>query len=164
MRFLRRSIGVAAAAAMATVLLGSSTLAASGARTNGVTFFQGVKTCRGPNPTPPEIVCQITTSNVALLQGATIAYTSVPAIFGEPAPGRIDSDVSLTTVDPDAQASTADGHCTFYFATGTGVCTFNSGTHDLAGFHAVLSIGTVDAHAGTYSTIGKYWVGDGGDH
>ena len=163
MRFFLRSIGIAGAAVMAAVLLASSTLAANGARSNGVAFFQGVKTCRGPNPTPPEIVCQITTSNVAILQGATIAYTSVPAIFGEPTPGRIDSDVRLTTADPDAQPSTADGHCTFYFATGTGVCGFTSGTHDLAGFHAVLSIGTVDAQAGKYSAIGKYWVRESSD-
>jgi hypothetical protein len=160
MRSVARFIAAAAVAAAITLPMASSTLATvnGSSREAGVAFLQGVKTCSAPSTTPPQIVCRMTTSNVALLQGASVAYTSVPAILADPAPGRIDSDILLTTAAGTGQSS-ANGHCTFYFSTGTGVCTYRSGTRDLAGFHAVLVIGTIDPNAGTYSFIGKYWFG-----
>ena len=65
----------------------------------------------------------MTQSNVALLSGADIAYISRPPILGEPAPGRIESDILLTTAaTAGSRRSTANGHCTFYFSTSTGIC------------------------------------------
>ena len=158
MRTLARLIAGVSVAAATTLLMASATSATNASsRDAGVAFFQGVKTCEPPSATP---VCRVTTSNVALLQGASITYISVPAILGDPAPGRVDSDVLLTTAASTRQSS-AKGHCTFYFSTGTGVCTYRSGTHDLAGFRALFAIGTIDPNAGTYSVIGKYWFGSG---
>ena len=151
-------LAVAGVAIAVTLLVSVSALAASGrsATKDSPQFFQGVKTC-SPTANPP--LCVITTSNLALLQGASVLYFSVPPIFADPAPGRIDSDVLLTTAD---HQSTAYGHCTFYFSTGTGLCTYDRGTHKLAGFRAVLVIGTLSDT--TYSVIGKYLLGgDSGD-
>jgi hypothetical protein len=155
MRSLTRFIAGVGVAAATTLLMASATFATTNgsSRQTGVAFFQGVKTCAPPSATP---VCWITTSNVALLQGATVTYISVPAILADPAPGRVDSDIVLTTAASTGKSS-AKGHCTFYFVTGTGICTYRSGTHDLAGFHATLAIGTIDPNAGVYSVIGKYW-------
>ncbi len=146
---------VLGAVLVVTFFVASSTLAARSGSTSAdeTHFFQGVKTC-APQTEPPLIVCVITTSNVPLLQGASIAYISDPLIFSDPTPGRIESDVVLTTTE--TTPSTADGHCTFYFATGTGLCAYTRGTKSLAGFHATLVIGTISSSAGTYSAIGTY--------
>jgi hypothetical protein len=53
--------------------------------------------------------------------------------------GCIDSEVRLTAA---SRQSTAHGHCTFYFDTGTGLCSYSGGTRNLTGFHATLVIGT----------------------
>jgi hypothetical protein len=76
---------------------------------------------------------------------------------------RIDSDVVLTTdAATGAKQSTANGHCTFYLDTNTGLCTYQHGTHALAGFRAVWVIGaTTTAHV--FSVIGRYSIGDGND-
>ena len=138
-----------------SIIAGESAVSAGGPlSSSNSAFVQAVKTC-SLNQTVPQVVCQVTTSSVPLLQGATIAYVSDPAIFSSPAPGRIDSDVDLTLAVAKGNGA-AEGHCTFYFATGTGICHFSSGTGELAGFHAELSIGTVSQ--GTYSVIGKYWI------
>jgi hypothetical protein len=122
---------------------------------DAVHFFQGVKTCH-QNSAVPFVVCVITTSNVALLQNASIAYVSDPVVFSEPSPGRVDSDVVLTTTEPTP--SEAYGHCTLYFATGDGVCIFAHGTRSLAGFNATFVIGTISAT--DFSVIGKYSFAD----
>jgi hypothetical protein len=154
---LLRLVAAASVVLVVTILVVSSVLAArSGSNSaDEVHFFQGDKTCH-QNSSPPYIVCVITTSDVALLQGASVAYTSNPPTISDPAFGRIESDVVLTTTE--ATPSTAYGHCTFYFATGTGLCTYTHGTKSLAGFHATLVIGTNSD--GTYSVIGKYGFGD----
>jgi hypothetical protein len=87
MRSVARFIAAAAVAAAITLPMASSTLATvnGSSREAGVAFLQGVKTCSAPSTTPPQIVCRMTTSNVALLQGASVAYTSVPAILADPA-------------------------------------------------------------------------------
>src|ERR1700731_884324 len=99
MRPVARLIAAAAVAAAITLPMASSTFATvnGSSRTAAVAFFQGVKTCGPPTITPPQILRRITTANVAILQGASVAYISVPAILGDPAPGRVDSDVLLTT-------------------------------------------------------------------
>ena len=145
------------ALAMAIIALVAST--GSAASEENVHFFQGVKTCAPRSNTVPHIVCVLTTSNVAILQGASVAYVDDPLVFAEPAPGRVDSDVRLTTADG---SGSANGHCTFYFSTGTGLCSYRNGGGELAGFRAEFTVGTVDAKARMYSVIGKYWLGGNG--
>src|ERR1700730_14072339 len=78
-----------------------------------------------------------------------------------PAPSRIDSDVVLTTADG---ASTANGHCTFYMSTHTGLCTYQKGTHALKGFKAVWGVWALAAFVpGHFSVIGKYTIGEHDD-
>ena len=157
---IRRVVTVISVVAALTMLIASSTLAANGRsdRPKDVQFFQGQKTCAPIAPGIPN--CTMTTSNVPLLAGADIAYTSRPAIVGEPSPGRIESDILLTTVAAvGTRQSTANGHCTFYFATSTGLCVYSGGTRQLAGFRAQLVIGPT-AVPNVFSAIGKYWFGD----
>jgi hypothetical protein len=157
---IRRVVTVISVVAVLTMLIASSTLAANGRsdRAEGVQFFQGQKTCAAVAGIPH---CVMTMSNVPLLAGADIAYTSRPAIVGEPSPGRIESDILLTTVAAaGTRQSTANGHCTFYFATSTGLCVYSGGTRQLAGFRAQLVIGpTAVPSTNVYSVIGKYWFG-----
>src|ERR1700731_994132 len=124
MRQLMRFLAIVGGAVVLSALVASSTVAAKG---NSNTFFVGEKTCT-PHATPPLFTCVMSASNVPLLQDATVKYISVPATFPDPAPGRIKSDVVLTTADG---ASTANGHCTFYMSTHTGLCIYQKGTHAL---------------------------------
>jgi len=158
MRQFMRFIAVVGSAVVVSMLVASSTVAAKDGPKNA--FFIGQKTC-APHLTPPLFTCVMTGSNVPLLQGAAVKYISVPAIF--PGPMRIDSDVVLTTAAAaGAKQSTARGHCEFYFSTGTGLCTYQSGTHALAGFRAVWVVGpTTTAHV--FSVIGKYSIGGNND-
>ena len=157
MRQLMRFIAIVGGAVVISVLVTSSTVAAKGG--SDQRFFVGQKTC-APHATPPLFTCVMTASNVPLLQGATVRYTSVPAIF--PDPMRIDSDVVLTTAAATGvEPSTANGHCDFYFSTGTGLCTYQHGTHALAGFRAVWVVGPVAPHL--FSVIGKYSIGGNDD-
>jgi hypothetical protein len=160
---IRRVFAVAGVVAALTVVIASSTLAASGGsdRGSGVRFFEGQKTCAVSAGIPN---CTMTMSNVPLLAGANIAYISRPPIVGEPAPGRIESDILLTTAPTaGSRQSTANGHCTFYFSTSTGLCIYSSGTRQLKGFHATLLIGPSSVAPNVYTAIGKYWFG-GGDN
>jgi hypothetical protein len=154
MRQLMRFVAIVGGAIVLSALVASSTVAAKG--NSDTAFFIGQKTCM-PHTTPPLFTCVMTTSNVPLLQDATVKYVSVPAIF--PNPMRIDSDVILTTA---AGTSTANGHCTFYFSTNTGLCTYKNGTHKLAGFRAVWVVGpTGTPHL--FTVIGKYSIGGDDD-
>ena len=153
MRSILRLSAIGAVAAATIALFASSGSAASD---ENVHFFQGVKTCAPRTSTVPHIICVFTASNIAILQGATVAYVDDPIVFAEPAPGRVDSDVHLTTADG---SGSANGHCTFYFSTGTGLCSYQNGAGELAGFRAELAVGTDDAKARMYSVIGKYWLG-----
>jgi len=157
MRQLMRFIAVFAGAIVVSTLVASSTVAAKDGSKNA--FFVGQKLC-APHLTPPLFTC-VMSGNVPLLQGATVKYISVPAIF--PDPMRIDSDVVLTTAATAAgKKSTARGHCEFYYSTGTGLCTYQSGTHALAGFRAAWVVGpTTTAHV--FSVIGKYSIGGNND-
>jgi len=159
MHSIRRVFAFAGVVALLTMLIASSTLAANGRsdRGEGVRFFEGQKTCANSAPGIPH--CVMTMSNVPLLAGADIAYISRPAIVGEPAPGRIESDILLTTAaTAGTRQSTAHGHCTFYFSTRTGLCIYSGGTRQLAGFHAQLLIGpTAIPFTNVFSVIGKYW-------
>ena len=161
-RYLVVRVGVIAAVVLAaTLMVASSSFAAKRhvSSTSRVQLFRGDKACVA-NPTPPLVVCTYIHSNVPLLLNASVAYVSVPesqdvgTVFE-----RDDSDVVLTTaVLTGGRPSTAHGHCTFYANTGTGICTFGSGTQGLDGFHAAFSIGTNTD--GTFSVIGKYWFDD----
>jgi hypothetical protein len=153
MRQFMRFMAVVGSAVVVSMLVASSTVAAKDGSKNA--FFVGQKTC-AQHPTPPLFTCVMSASNVPLLQGATVKYVSVPAIF--PNPMRIDSDVVLTTVaTANGRQSTAKGHCEFYFSTGTGLCTYQSGTRALAGFRAAWVVGpTTTAHL--FSVIGKYSI------
>jgi hypothetical protein len=159
MRKLRRFIAVFGGAIVLSVLVASSTVAAKDS--SQTAFFVGQKTCH-PNPTPPLFSCVMTMSNVPLLLNATVNYISVPAVFPEPAPGgRIDSGVVLTTADATSKAT---GHCTFYMSTKTGLCTYERGTHALAGFRAVWIVGPLMPFvAGKFSVIGRYSIGENDD-
>lgn len=157
---IRRVFALAGVVAVLTMLIASSTLAANGRsdRGEGVRFFEGQKTCMASAGIPH---CVITKSNLALLAGADVAYISRPPILGEPAPGRIESDILLTTAATAGSGqSTANGHCTFYFSTSTGLCVYSGGTRELAGFRAQLIIGPTAVAPDVYSVIGKYWFGD----
>jgi hypothetical protein len=157
MRQLMRFMAIVGGAVLLSVLVASSTVAAKGGSDSA--FFVGQKTC-APHATPPLFTCVMTASNVPLLQNATVTYVSVPAIF--PNPMRIDSDVVLATAAATgAVQSTASGHCTFYYSTGTGLCTYQHGTHALAGFRAVRIVGPVVPHV--FSVIGKYSIGGNDD-
>ena len=158
MRQLMRFMAIVGGAVVLSAIVASSTVAA---KDNSKTaFFVGQKTCT-PHATPPFFTCVMSASNVPLLQNATVKYISVPATFPDPAPGRIDSDVVLTTADA---ASTANGHCTFYMSTRTGLCTYQKGTHALRGFNAVWVVGPLAPFVpGHFSVIGKYTIGGGDD-
>jgi hypothetical protein len=152
MRQLMRLMAIVGGAVVLSALVASSTVAAKD--NSDTAFFIGQKTC-APHATPPLFTCVLSTSNVPLLQGATVKYISVPAIF--PDPMRIDSDVVLTTAAATGEEqSTANGHCAFYFSTGTGLCTYQNGTHALAGFRAVWVVGPLMPHV--FSVIGKYSI------
>jgi hypothetical protein len=156
-RQLMRFMAIVGCAVVLSALVASSTVAAKG---NSNKFFVGQKTCT-PHATPPLFTCVMSASNVPLLQDATVKYISVPATFPDPAPGRIDSDVVLTTADA---VSTANGHCTFYMSTHTGLCTYQKGTHALSGFKAVCVVGPLAPFVpGHFSVIGKYTIGEHDD-
>jgi hypothetical protein len=109
MRQLLRLVGIVGGVVMLSMLVASSTVAAKGG--SDTAFFVGQKTC-ALHATPPLFTCVMTASNVPLLQGATVKYISVPAIF--PDPMRIDSDVVLTTAAAaGAQQSIANGTARF---------------------------------------------------
>jgi hypothetical protein len=148
MRQLMRLMAIVGGAVVLSMLVASSTVAAKGG--SDTAFFIGQKTC-APHATPPLFTCVMTASNVPLLAGATVTYTSVPAIFKNPM--RIDSDVVLRTT----AGSTANGHCIFFYSTATGLCTYQHGTHALAGFRATWIVGPVVPHV--FSVIGKYSIG-----
>ena len=158
MRQLMRFMAIVGGAVVLSALVASSTVAAKS--NSNTAFFVGQKTCT-PHATPPLFTCVMSASNVPLLQNATVKYISVPATFPDPAPGRIDSDVVLTTADG---ASTANGHCTFYMSTHTGLCTYQRGTHALAGFKAVWVVGPLAPFVpGHFTVIGKYTIGEHDD-
>src|SRR6202165_4424 len=138
MRQLMRFMAIVGGAVVLSALVASSTVAA---KSNSNTFFVGQKTCT-PHATPPLFTCVMSASNVPLFQDATVKYISVPATFPDPAPGRIDSDVVLTTADG---ASTANGHCTFYMSTHTGLCHYQKGAHALKGFKGGWVVGRLAA-------------------
>jgi hypothetical protein len=126
-------VAVATAVALLTVLAASSAFAAE------VKTFTGQKICKPPvvpvqfMPPKPGGYCVITASSLEILEGAKVYLTSATLIAGV-----LDSPVTL--VATDERASTATGHCTYYYPTATdpghGFCTFWSGTGKLAGFHA----------------------------
>lgn len=164
MRAIPRVLAVSAAAIAVTAIIASSTLAAEGrsGHEHGVQFLKATKECSQATGRP---VCVMTTTT-AFLQGASVTYVSVPPVADlDTAFARVDSDVVLkTAAAAGTKQSTAKGHCTFYFGTGTGLCTYSGGTRDLAGFHAAFMIG-LPAGGSVYSVIGKYWFsgGDGRD-
>jgi len=166
MNSIRRVFALAGVVAVLTMLIASSTLAANGRsdREKGLRFFAGEKTCMPVNNAPH---CVLTKSNFALLDGAGVAYISVPPIVGEPGTPshRIESDILLTTAAvAGSRQSTANGHCTFYISTSTGLCTYSGGTRDLKGFHAQFLIGPTSVAPNVYSVIGKYWFGGDRDN
>jgi hypothetical protein len=161
---IRRAFVFAGVVAVLTMLIASSTLAANGRSDRGVHFFQGQKTCMPVNGAPH---CILTTSNLGLLMGAGVAYISVPPIVGEPGTPshRIESDILLTTAAvAGSRQSTANGHCTFYISTSTGLCTYSGGTRELKGFHAEFLIGPTSVAPNVYSVIGKYWFRGANDN
>lgn len=163
MRAIPHFLAFGAAAVIAiTAIVGSATLAAEGrsGHEDGVQFLKGTKVCSTATGRP---VCVMTTTT-AFLEGASVTYIGVPpAADVGTAFARIDSDVVLeTAVVTGTKQSTATGHCTFYFGTGTGLCTYSRGTRDLAGFHAEFMIGLPPGGA-VYSVIGKYWFSGGDD-
>lgn len=162
MRSFVRLMAVAGVGVLVTVLATSSSLAAN-VRTGsevGMRFFEGTKACSDPTGPPPHF-CVMTNSNGAFLQGARVDYISEPLVFSSPGSGRVDSTVVLTTAPTSGiKPSTANGHCTFYFDTGTGVCTYAGGTRKLSGFQAVFVIG-LNPDGSCCSVIGKYRLDDG---
>ena len=162
MRAIPRFLAVSAAAIAVTAIVGSSTLAAVGrsGHEDAVQFLKATKACSTATGRP---VCVMTTTT-AFLQGASVTYVSVPPVADlGTAFARVDSDVVLqTAAAAGTEQSTANGHCTFYFGTGTGLCTYSGGTRDLAGFQAAFMIG-LPPGGSVYSVIGKYWFKGGDD-
>ena len=128
-----RVLAFVAAAALVTVL-GVPTAFASEAKT-----FTGQKICKPPvvpiqfMPPKPGGYCVVTASTLEILEGAKIYLTNATLIGGV-----LDSPATLVVTD--RRASTATGHCTYYFPTpttaGHGLCAYWSGTGKLKGFHA----------------------------
>jgi hypothetical protein len=145
-------VGVATAVALLTVLAASSAFAAE-AKT-----FTGQKICKPPvvpiqfMPPKPGGYCVITASSLEILEGAKVYLTNATLIGGV-----LDSPVTL--VATDEKASTATGHCTYYFPTATdpghGFCTYWSGTGKLAGFHAHDVAGPPTSIGVSFT--GTYW-------
>jgi hypothetical protein len=148
LRSIRLFVAVATGVALLTVLGASSALAAE------TKTFTGQKNCGSAvtiSPPNPGGYCLIMKASLKILMGAKVYYTHPdPTAL---AAGVLTSPVTLKATN----GSTATGRCTFYFATGTGLCVYSSGTGRLAGFHARLSVGTVDATLGIYSLKGPYW-------
>ncbi len=149
MRSVRRVLAAFAIVAALTVLAGSP---ASAAETK---TLNALKDC-GSFPNPPS--CLITTSNLKILEGATVHYTAL-VFFSD----HLTSPVTL--IATDKRGSTATGQCTFYFGgptAGNGHCEYWSGTGKLAGFHATLLVGTTsivqsDGTGFVNSLTGPYW-------
>lgn len=68
---------------------------------------------------------------------------------------RLSSQVVLVT---PGNAGTTTGHCTLSFVSATGTCTFAQGTGSLTGFHANLTVTTLDWE--TFRWEGTYHFGD----
>jgi hypothetical protein len=141
---------VAAATAVALLMV----LAASSASAAETKTFTGVKGCRPPISliTPPAQggYCVITESSLKILEGAKVYYIAATLIAGV-----LDSPVML--VATDERASTATGHCTYHFATLSGLCVYTGGTGKLDGFNATVIVGPPTAPgSGVFPITGTY--------
>ena len=140
-------------------------------------IFTGEKICRLPfvtiSPPNPGGYCLVTQASLKVLLGAKDYYTAATSTPPNVGPGGaqiVDSPVTVRAADE--RASTASGHCTYYYPTATtvghGLCLFTSGTGALAGFNARFEIGAPTVTGVT--VIGPYWFDrdhhgdDNGDH
>jgi hypothetical protein len=142
---IRPLVAVAAAIGVLTVVA-AAPAAAADARS-----FTALKACSGLI-TPTTQTCLVTQSSLKILRGGTIHYTAI-VFYAD----HLTSPVTFTAIDK--RESTATGRCTFYFAgpaAGTGHCEYWAGTGRLAGFHAMMAVGTTTS-ANVYSLKGTYW-------
>ncbi len=93
--------------------------------------------------------CTITSSNLAAIKVGSKVYYDQAA--GVP-PGLLDSDVVLDA----GNGNRAFGHCTVDSNTDLGLCTYSSGTGQLAGFRARLDVSPVAGAAYNYHWDGTY--------
>lgn len=147
-RTLSKIRPLAAVAATIGVL---AVVAAAPAAAAEAKSFTALKACSGLI-TPTTQTCLVTQSSLKILRGGTIHYTAI-VFYAD----HLTSPVTFTAID--RRQSTATGQCTFYFAgpaAGTGHCEYWEGTRKLAGFHAMMAVGTT-ATANVYSLNGTYW-------
>jgi hypothetical protein len=99
--------------------------------------------------------CKIVSSNLAEIPvGSLIHYTQA---FGILNPGWIDSNVVLDAMNGNKAA----GRCTVDFSIATpGVCTFEDGTGQLAGFTARVAVSTSPTPPADYALDGTYSFND----
>ncbi|HKE26918.1 MAG TPA: hypothetical protein VKB88_31410 [Bryobacteraceae bacterium] len=95
--------------------------------------------------------CTIVTSNLAEIpKGSVVHYTQA---FGILNPGWLDSNVVLDA----GNGNKAAGRCTVDFTIATpGVCTFQDGTGQLAGFTARVAVGTTPTPPAEFTWDGTY--------
>ena len=130
------SLVVALASTVMLLLTSSVALADAKHRQLHVT-----KECPGDATGAPGGSCTITSSNLALLDGAQVLYGQPPYHRSDPNadPNFLDSNVVLDAVTGDR----AVGRCTLDFETVRGLCTFSDGTGALAGFEARVDVSFV---------------------
>jgi hypothetical protein len=103
--------------------------------------------------------CKIVSSNLAEIPvGSLIHYTQA---FGILNPGWLDSNVVLDA----GKGNKAAGRCTVDFSIATpGVCTFEDGTGQLAGFSARVAVSTSPTPPADYTFDGTYRFREGAEN
>jgi hypothetical protein len=105
----------------------------------------------------PGDTCKIVSSNLAQIPvGSLVHYTQA---FGILNPAWLDSNVVLDA----GNGNKAAGRCTVDFSTATpGVCTFEDGTGQLAGFSARVAVSTSPTPPRNFTWDGRYSFNEGG--
>ena len=104
------------------------------------------KTCDPDFPTVP--ICTVQESEAGPLpEGTQASYTFLVLDFSK----LLSASVVLSTPD----GSTATGHCTLSFKTGSGRCTFARGTGELAGLQTSIDV-SFDPSSGVTTWEGIY--------
>jgi len=158
-RPIRKFVAFATAAATAVALLMVLSASALASETETFTAF---KTCYVPVVTiavpAPGGYCLITGSSLEILEGAKAYYTDAHVVLGV-----LSSPVTIRANDEDG--STATGFCTYHLQTptnpvGYGLCSYWSGTGELAGFHATYAVGPPIGGLRHYALTGTFWFDD----
>ena len=147
------SLTLAGLAALAVVCAtGGKPVLASSARSGQLHI---VKDCSAYNGKAGG-TCKIVSSNLAEIPpGSLVYYTQAAEILN---PFWLDSNVVLDA----GNGNKAAGRCTVDFTTATpGVCTFQDGTGQLAGFSARVAVSTSPTPPANFTWDGRYSFSEG---